>query len=191
MTLSGMTRPCRTHSDRVSLLASRTRSPDTTAFPATFRNLSTSSSGSTSNIGTARRSATKSATRTVRSPVPTLPGPPPLPRGPPRSVARPVTSTGLHTPPLSGHPVRPSAYDRPFPLDSTGKVQEAERVRRLAKGLCPYCGGTHSLDNCPRRNPTSRPAPSTYARVALPHANSVSFTVGGDEDFYGSYSGNE
>lgn len=32
-----------------------------------------------------------------------------------------------------------------------GKLTEAEKKRRVEKGLCNYCGGPHKLDNCPSR----------------------------------------
>ena len=48
----------------------------------------------------------------------------------------------------------PTSYSRH--LGSDGKLTQAEKDRRKAKGLCAYCGEKHLLDACPlRKAPTS------------------------------------
>lgn len=45
-------------------------------------------------------------------------------------------------------PNRTPAAKTNLPLDSKGKVTEEEKARRARLGLCGYCGGKHTIDEC-------------------------------------------
>ena len=75
---------------------------------------------------------------------------------PPRSNVEKTTTISTNLPPL--------------PLDKTGHVTSAERQRRIDKGLCHYCGGSHKIDDCPKKKDTgnyqranTRMATATFA----------------------------
>ena len=62
----------------------------------------------------------------------------------------------------------------PMEIDATktgtprGPLTKEERERRRREGLCAYCGGKHSVDDCP--NMSERAKKATAARKASPNA---------------------
>jgi hypothetical protein len=71
-----------------------------------------------------------------------------------------VTTTSQTTVSTSKQP--PSKTN--LPLDSKGKVTEEEKARRARLGLCSYCGGKHTIDDCTVKPKTNlRAATTTFS----------------------------
>jgi hypothetical protein len=82
-----------------------------------------------------------------------------------RRPQRTTTSTTINT---------SRTNDNALPLDQSGHLKANERQRRIDNNLCPYCGGKHTLDNCPKK--TNRGPQRENNRMA-----STTFSVQGKE----------
>jgi hypothetical protein len=81
----------------------------------------------------------------------------PRPSSRPAAASTPSTATGTHSGPMDLSSARK-------------KLEPAERARRMAEGLCLYCGGTgHLARECPNR-PSARPDALRAAATAAPES---------------------
>ena len=67
---------------------------------------------------------------------------------------RPMPTTSFNNRPVLSTPPFSQAQNKPLPLNKEGHVLEAEKQRRLEKGLCGYCGGNHKIETCPKKPKT-------------------------------------